>query len=75
MLLGTSGPGASACDLVAFPSSKDAAALKILRDGEFTSRRLVNVLSHSDLLLRHPCADILFLGFTGISPLKEGFTA
>ena len=36
---------------------------------------VVNLLSHTDLLWPPPCADTIFLGFSGAFPLKEGFRA
>ena len=53
---------------------KDPAVLKILRCSKLT-RRSKFTIAQGFAIARTPCADIIFLGFAGISPLKEGFTA
>ena len=52
---------------------KDPAVLKILRRSKFTMRSKFTItgIYYGD----HTCADTIFLGFAGIFPLKEGFTA
>ena len=55
------------------PTPKDPAILEILRRSKFTMRSKFagTVIYYGG----EPCADIIFLGFTGFSPLKEGFAA